>query len=135
MKRLRAHALLAAAALTAGCTSNVPEQSHAQVAMIPYDAPRDQCTARGGIFHPEGIALARAPICVTPYADGGTRCTDSSQCIGRCLVDLAPRNWNDPLPRRGAPAVGSCEPGNATGGTCTAEVRRGGIASPVVCAD
>ena len=46
------------------------------------------------------------PACVVPYADAGEACTDSSECEGRCLVDLTNTDAN---PAVGSSATGICE--------------------------
>ena len=81
--------------------------------------PVEQCPAAGGTVVVRG-GLTPAPICVVRTPDANKRCTDSSQCKGRCIVD---DDGEEGL-RRGARATGACEADNATFG-CFAEVRRG----------
>jgi hypothetical protein len=67
-------------------------------------------------------------MCVVRNSDAGKICTDSSQCIGRCLVEHEGR----PL-KRWAPATGACEADN-TDGACYAEVVRGRLTGEI-CVD
>lgn len=46
---------------------------------------KDRCEAsKGNRWIPQG--MAQLPACVTTYTDGGTTCTSSKQCQGKCLV-------------------------------------------------
>ena len=47
-----------------------------------------QCEANGGEVMP--VCLSGVPACVTPYADAGQACSDSSECEGMCLYEGSP---------------------------------------------
>lgn len=80
------------------------------------------CAGRGGEFRP--VCKAQRPICVMPYKDAGTACSDSSQCDGRCVAD-------GPTDGPGQVA-GVCETNNDPCG-CVTEVV-GGVAR-TICVD
>ncbi len=67
------------------------------------------------------------PACVLRYQDAGKRCSDSSQCEGRCLAN------GDSFPAEGKEAVGECQPTSDSCG-CWAEIRDGRALRPV-CVD
>lgn len=93
-------------------TAQASDASHADV-----DAAA--CKARGGEVRP--VCRRQVPACVVRNADAGQRCTDKSQCAGRCLVDNA---------QPGAPgdaATGRCEEDNDPCG-CKIEVKNGKVA-------
>ena len=120
MKWVPACFALAAIFVLAGCTPAEPRRS---TLVVP---PLDQCAAAGGTIRVVGYASTR--MCVIRNKDAGKVCTDSSQCIGRCLVEGEDR----PL-KRFAPATGTCEPDN-TDGACYAEVVRGRLTGEI-CVD
>ena len=100
------------------------------------DAPTPRVSARscarqGGAIHRVGMSGGRA--CVIPYADAGRRCTDGSQCGGRCLLNLDdPRNdaWRSAPPGQ---AVGQCEASDMTFG-CHATIDNGEVGDSI-CVD
>jgi pimeloyl-ACP methyl ester carboxylesterase len=83
------------------------------------------CKARGGKIRP--VCRMQKPACVTRYPDAGNRCSDKSQCRGRCLVDS-----ERPL-KPGDPASGRCEEDDDPCG-CKIEVKNGKLAGGV-CVD
>ena len=52
-----------------------------------FVAAEDACTARGGSFHPVGLAQNFA--CDAPTHDAGRRCSSSDECEGPCIFDHA----------------------------------------------
>ena len=44
------------------------------------------CRAKGGTIRK--VCRLQQPACVVPYSDGGKRCTDNSQCKGKCILDI-----------------------------------------------
>jgi hypothetical protein len=70
-------------------------------------------------FRAEGrwtqVCMARQYSCLARYRDGGTSCTDSSQCQGKCLVDMTAIcnpgvECTDPVkPEPGQAFVGQCQ--------------------------
>ena len=44
------------------------------------------CKARGGRTEP--VCLAGVLACVIHHRDAGRSCTDSSQCRGKCVIDM-----------------------------------------------
>jgi hypothetical protein len=123
MKRAALGAALLAAVALGGCRADAPGEA------ASVQPPLRQCAAMGGTVREVGLARARA--CVIPYADAGKRCSDDSECIGRCLIE----QWEgDHPPVPGDAAAGRCERTNQTFG-CSAEIRGGKLATPFVCID
>src|SRR5678815_476164 len=52
------------------------------------------CKARGGRTEP--VCLAGVPACVIHHRDAGRSCTDSSQCRGKCVIDLSLIHISEP---------------------------------------
>lgn len=78
-----------------------------------------QCRAKGGTFEYQGFSLA--PVCTTPLSDGGKPCSSSSECEGKCIVDLDRRGIDyRTLPK-----------GTAVAGQCTAQAPHFGCYVPV----
>jgi hypothetical protein len=117
-------AILAPAAAAACVSAGWPSDDSG----LPH-VPVEQCSAAGGTVMVAG-GLAPAPMCVVPTPDANRPCTDSSQCVGRCIHDGGEA---DAIPRAGARATGRCEPDNASFG-CFAEIRRG-RATGAMCVD
>lgn len=67
-----------------GCTP-VPESRDTQ-AVEASGIDAEACRAGGGTIRP--VCKRQVPACVTPYKDAGRRCTDNSQCDGRCILDI-----------------------------------------------
>jgi hypothetical protein len=82
------------------------------------------CAAKGGTVRP--VCISRAPMCVIPYSDAGKRCTDKSQCKGRCLTDTGPRPGKKKV-------EGRCEANNDPCG-CFQTVEKGRLGS-ALCVD
>ncbi len=70
----------------------------------PHGVDVAACTARGGEVRP--VCLTGALACVTPFSDAGKKCRDSSECLGKCLVDEHQLN---PVPEPGSAAEGRCQ--------------------------
>ena len=68
--------------------------------VMPAD-DRRACEKQGGTVEKRG--MARAELCVTPYADVGKVCTDGDQCEGRCIAEG--RVGSPP----GEPVTGICQ--------------------------
>lgn len=86
------------------------------------------CISAGGRIERRGILGLE--MCVTPYPDANAQCADSSECNGRCLLDI---DAVDIPPAVGAAASGTCEADNATFG-CFMEIVAGHARSGV-CID
>lgn len=61
------------------------------------------CRAEGG--KPATLGPAHAEYCERRYADGGRKCTDSSQCEGKCLSKTMYGDLSEDDP----PVVGICQ--------------------------
>lgn len=84
---------------------------------------RAECESRGGTVQRRG--MMNSEMCVTPYADGGKQCTDSSQCEGRCITSAG---------SMGSPSVaGTCQKDDRLFG-CFSEVLNGKAAGGL-CVD
>jgi hypothetical protein len=125
MNRLALCLAILAPTAIAACVSAGWTSEDSGLAYVPVE----QCAAAGGRVMVAG-GLAPAPMCVIPTADANRPCTDSAQCIGRCIND---GGEEDEIPRPGARATGRCEPDNASFG-CFAEIRRG-RATRALCVD
>jgi len=90
------------------------------------------CPSRGGHIERRGMFGDR--VCVTPYADAGRACTDTSQCAGRCLILLGTPETNGQSYPVGRQASGQCEPDNRTFG-CYVEIRAGRVSDGGACED
>lgn len=77
------------------------------------------CKARGGVIRT--VCLRAQPMCVLLYRDAGRPCTDSSQCLGRCLASGPTRRPFWPWEK---PVVGACARDNDPCG-CKTEIVRG----------
>jgi hypothetical protein len=113
--------LAAALALASGCEATLPGESK-----TPYPTV-EQCPALRGTVERRG--LVNAETCVIRNPDARRICTDSAQCVGRCLV----ADDGDRELRRGTLATGRCEESNATLG-CFAEVSHGRLTASL-CVD
>jgi hypothetical protein len=58
------------------------------------------CIARSGIWGFHGATEVSGKFCALPTTDGGTACTDNSQCQGHCLAPAGAAS--------GSKAVGAC---------------------------
>lgn len=81
------------------------------------------CRSAGGEI--QRVCLMGNPMCIMPFKDAGKTCTDSDQCMGRCLGENSP-----PMNQ---PATGKCAPTNYPCGCFTLISR--GIAQPALCVD
>ena len=78
-----------------------------------------ECTSRGGTI--KKVCRLQQPWCVVSYSDAGKRCTDKSQCKGRCILDSKVHV------EIGEKAEGRCEPDDDPCG-CKPEVIDGKFA-------
>jgi hypothetical protein len=71
-------------------------------------AAQASCEAQGGKWGPLGGLLNRTG-CNIPYSDGGTICSDSSECRGKCIAEDW-RPWGKPVKEfgPGQPVTGIC---------------------------
>lgn len=67
-------------AVSSAGISNAPDQ-----VVESAESRATACTARGGTI--KKVCRLQQPWCVVSYSDAGKRCTDKSQCQGRCLLD------------------------------------------------
>lgn len=72
---------------------------HDDRAAEPTKAEKQACAARGGKIQP--VCMAGDLECVITYRDGGKRCTDKKDCIGKCLYE-----GSDPPAKN---PVGACQ--------------------------
>lgn len=82
------------------------------------EAEKARCRTDGGTV--QRLGMLRNEACVLPYADAGKSCTDSSQCLGRCQLDM-----RAPVPE--GTVHGLCQPTTNEFG-CFKEVRDGKVA-------
>lgn len=73
-----------AIAMLCGCTPVSDSESIQAAEASGIDVKA--CRAAGGSIRP--VCKRQVPACVTPYQDAGRRCTDSSQCDGRCILEI-----------------------------------------------
>ncbi|WP_157058249.1 hypothetical protein [Altererythrobacter epoxidivorans] len=90
------------------------------------DEDRKICASNGGAY--EAVGMVGAPSCVVPYLDAGKACRDSSDCEGKCTVELSNNRKLD-----GNRTSGFCEVNNAHFG-CFAEILDG-VEQPGLCVD
>ena len=86
---------------------------------------RAACAAVGGTIRPAGLLGYES--CVQAYADAGTPCSDSSQCIGQCLNSAELVDFGTPV------STGQCE-ATDSGFGCMQEIV-GGVADAALCVD
>ena len=87
-------------------------------------AERELCEGIGGSVSQQG--LAGYEMCVRPYADAGTVCSDSSECLGQCRAQDFGQAQQSQI-------TGTCQANNIPFG-CYAEVKNS-TASPALCVD
>lgn len=68
-----------------------------------YDGVGTPCNDKGGRLHQSCQMPDLA--CVTPYSDGGKKCSDKADCQGACVLEVS-----DPamMPEPGTKAIGVC---------------------------
>jgi hypothetical protein len=112
---------LGAIVLLGGCeTAPVTPGPAADPGMAPQNV--EECRADGGTVR--NVCRRQFPACVVPYSDGGKRCTDSTQCKGKCLIDTEADIDFEP----GGRAEGICQQDNDPCG-CKIEVVKGKVGS------
>lgn len=89
------------------------------------------CARQGGAIR--RVGMSQSPACVIPHADAGRRCTDGSQCAGRCLLNRDDPANDAQLSVPPGQSVGRCEASNITFG-CLATVDNGQV-SATICVD
>lgn len=82
------------------------------------------CLNHGGVI--KGICMSGLPTCVQQYLDAGKKCSDSTQCAGKCRIE---HNFV----KKDLPAVGFCSADNDPCGCF--QLIKSGIAQAVLCAD
>lgn len=117
---IRLAALVAVTVSLLGCARPLPTLSRSEAL---------QCRANGGF---QSRAPFGTPICEVPYADAGKTCTEKTDCLGRCLLQLTGTAATNPKP--GTPVTGRCEASNATFG-CFTTVEDGKTTDAGVCVD
>jgi hypothetical protein len=83
------------------------------------------CRSKGGTY--KGVGIFGTPSCVIPYSDAGKVCRDSSDCVGKCTIEL------DQTKGESQRTSGFCEADNAHFG-CFAEIVNG-VEQPGICVD
>jgi len=100
--------------------------------------PKDKvtCEAQGGKWGPLG-GFRNQTGCNIPYSDGGTTCSDSSECQGRCIFEDQIENFVTSKAvkefKPGEPVTGVCAPWRTMFG-CFTYVRKGKVI-PGPCID
>ncbi len=92
-------------------------------ALAKIDQPA--CVARGGRIRSFG--MFGTPVCAVPFADGGKPCSDSSECLGKCVLGL---ESDVPV---GPARTGECQLDDHLDG-CWAEIRSG-VVGEGLCVD
>ena len=109
-----------------GCTtaekSNEAEISAADSAHIDVAA----CHAGGGKI--KRVCMLQVPACITPFPDAGRRCTDNSECQGKCILEI------DHLPEPKETVSGRCQKDDDPCG-CKYEVVNGKLGEDSRCVD
>jgi|GEM_PF-3103076 len=91
------------------------------------EAETATCTSAGGAIQRVGIRQNDA--CIMPQCDAGQVCSDSSECVGRCLAgDGFDAVRGDPIAM-----TGYCQPTTSNFG-CTTEITAG-LATMTLCMD
>jgi hypothetical protein len=104
--------------LAAGCRATPsPPRSQAYLESL-RQIDKASCRAKGGSIR--DVCILQLPACVAPYSDGGRRCSDNSQCQGKCLAQL------DHAPKLGERVNGRCELDDDPCG-CKIEVIQGAV--------
>lgn len=85
------------------------------------------CEDNGGTVRQEGIL--GFPRCTTPYSDAGNRCSDASDCQGRCFGKDGVTNFDTDK----GETVGVCEANDSPFG-CYSEIING-TPTPMICVD
>ncbi len=96
-------------ALIAACTTaNTTDEEQVDFQIITFAstqataAEKADCEKAGGEVLKRG--RLRAEHCVQPYPDAGKECSDASDCLGRCLLEVEIEN---PVP--GTASTGVCQ--------------------------
>jgi hypothetical protein len=116
--------------LCSGCRSWRDHRQHAQFerfraeALAKIDQPA--CFARGG--HIEYVGMDGMPACAVPFADAGKLCSDTSECLGKCLVEITTTM------DVGSTGIGHCQRVDIAPTGCWSEVQGGKILQ-ALCAD
>ncbi len=92
---------------------------------IATKAERDACEAVGGEIMRDG--LAGWERCTQTYPDAGAQCSDTSDCIGRCLAAA------DVTDMKADPVIGQCEKTDSPFG-CFEEIKNGAV-THALCVD
>ncbi|NNE41056.1 MAG: hypothetical protein HKN14_09100 [Marinicaulis sp.] len=108
---------------TASDTKTMEEMREDAWAKIDKEA----CLENGGEVRAEG--MLGLPMCVIPYGDASTVCTDGGDCEGECRADDRMTDYN------AAPgeAKGICQVNNSPFG-CYATITNGSV-DPAICVD
>ena len=129
---MRLPVLILAALFISSCTTPSAEQRSEKptyerivfAGETPTDEERATCEAVGGTIEMAGrLGWQR---CLQTFSDGGETCSDTSDCMGKCLKD---GNFADV----GAPATGKCAPNDNPFG-CYQEIIDG-VAVSGICVD
>jgi pimeloyl-ACP methyl ester carboxylesterase len=107
------------------CRADAVAETAASAATATVGVDATACQARGGEVRP--VCRRQVPRCVVRYPDAGKRCSNKSDCQGRCLVD------GERSLRPGDPANGRCEEDDDPCG-CKFEVKNGKLAGGI-CVD
>jgi hypothetical protein len=109
--------LISCVLLLMGCAAApAPASAPGPAAIGVPDAAN--CSAAGGKIR--NVCRRQVPACVVPFPDAGQRCTDNSQCKGKCIVD------SDHVPAPNENVVGRCQQDDDPCG-CKIEVVNGKI--------
>lgn len=119
MSQFTWHSILLTAFAMVSCDSP-PQPTKSRLASVPVE----RCADFGGKVEVRGVWVER-PTCIVPTKDANKPCSDSSQCIGRC-IDKSDETV-------GITKNGRCEADNDTAG-CFSEVQQG-KRTGMICVD
>lgn len=87
------------------------------------NADKAACEKAGGDLRP--VCRMGKPMCVVTFSDAGKQCSDSSECMGRCMAENGAEAMK--------PAVGHCAADNQPCGCM--QIVANGLAQPTLCVD
>lgn len=100
--------LVAAVFLLACSTSTTAEDEPVEFRKVTFASTQATAAEKADCENAGGQILKRGRLqaehCVQPYPDAGRSCTDATDCLGRCLLEVEVEN---PVP--GTASVGVCQ--------------------------
>jgi hypothetical protein len=77
--------ILTLAVLAANCAHVPTSKVQPTVPQLDRNA-RLECKEKGGVI--KRVCRLQSAVCVVAYSDAGKRCSDKSQCKGKCLLEF-----------------------------------------------